>query len=93
MANLSKSGAAGFLLTGAAIGATVALLYAPKSGTQTRRDVRRITKKTADILDDFQEDFSERMTDWVERGKDALDDAMKCVEEGRCQIQKFIRMA
>ena len=36
---------AGLVMGGAAIGAALGLLYAPKSGVETRRDVRRYAKR------------------------------------------------
>jgi len=66
MARMSKTGAVGFFLTGAMVGAAVALLYAPKSGAQVRRDVRKFSKRTVERLDDLQEDIREQVTDWVD---------------------------
>jgi gas vesicle protein len=47
------------LVLGAAAGATVALLYAPKSGARLRRDigaqVDRAKRKAADLYDDARE--------------------------------------
>jgi len=45
---LSKTQMAGFLITGA----FVALLFAPKSGAQTRKDIRSFSKKPVSQLDD-----------------------------------------
>lgn len=47
------------LLVGATVGATVALLYAPKSGERLRRDIGgqidRAKRKAADLYDDAKE--------------------------------------
>ena len=66
-----------FLLTGAAAGAAVALLYAPKTGVQTRKEVRRFTKKTVDRLDDMQENLREQVGIWVEDVNDLLRDGVR----------------
>src|SRR5687767_12614589 len=46
--------ATGFLLVGAAVGAGVALLYAPQSGNETKKDIRRFARKTVNGLDELQ---------------------------------------
>jgi gas vesicle protein len=63
MRGFSKSEVAGFFLTGAAIGAAAALLFAPKTGSQMRKDIRRFSKKTIDQLDDLQTDIRDQIND------------------------------
>ena len=63
MARFSKTQVAGFLITGAAVGAAVALIWAPKSGEQMRKDIRRLTKKTVNQLDDLQSDIREQIAE------------------------------
>ena len=63
MRGFSKTEVAGFFLTGAAIGAAAALLLAPKTGAQMRKDIRRISKKTMDQLDDLQTDIRDQLND------------------------------
>jgi gas vesicle protein len=63
MARISKTQVAGLFITGAAIGAVAALLFAPKTGNQMRKDIRRFSKKTLDQLDDFQCDVREQIND------------------------------
>ena len=69
MQGFSKTQVAGLFITGAAIGAAAALLFAPKSGAQTRKDIRRFTKKTVDQLDDLQSDIREQITDGYQQVK------------------------
>jgi gas vesicle protein len=79
---------AGAFLLGGVIGAAVALLYAPKSGRETRKDIartaRRVRKETGhlvedavDSINDFATDVKEKVTDVIERGKDLSDGAKK----------------
>ena len=63
MARFSKTQIAGFVITGAAVGAALALMWAPKSGEQMRKDIRRLTKKTVDQLDDLQSDIREHIAE------------------------------
>jgi len=62
MRGLSKSTAAGLFFTGAAIGAATALLLAPKSGTQMRKEISRFSKRAMDQLDDLQDDIREQIS-------------------------------
>src|SRR4030065_820 len=75
-------------LVGGIIGAAVALLYAPKSGRETRKDIsktaRRIKKETVhlvedavDSINDFTGEVRDKVTDVIERGKDISEGAKK----------------
>ncbi len=61
-----------FLLMGLGAGALIALLYAPKSGKQLRRDLRR---KYDDAVDTFE--------DWKDEAKERAEDALEIAEELR----------
>ena len=63
MQGFSKTKVAGFFLAGAAVGAAAALLAAPKTGAQMRKDIRRLSRKTIDQLDDLQSGIREQITD------------------------------
>ena len=63
--NMSMKQAAGFLVAGAMAGAAVALLYAPKSGARTQKDIRKFARKTAERLDDLQGDIRDKVAEWV----------------------------
>ena len=93
MARVSKTQVAGFFLTGAAVGAAVALLWAPKSGVQTRRDIRRMSKKAFDQFDGLQCDIREQIADRYEQVCDALDNVKEYVEDGKTRLQKMIKTA
>ena len=61
----SKTQLAGFLIAGAALGAFVTLLLAPKSGAQTREDIRRLSKKTVDQLGELQKDVRNQFSNGI----------------------------
>ena len=86
MRGFSKTHIAGFFLIGAAVGAAVAIVFAPKSGAQTRKDIRRFSKKTMDQLDDFQCDVREQIVE-------VFDNVKEYVEDGKERIQKMIQSA
>jgi gas vesicle protein len=94
---------AGAFLVGSLIGAAVALLYAPQSGRETRKDIkktaRRIKKETVylvedtvDSINDFAGDVKDKVSDIIERGKDLSDGAKKEIirnlEHGQKVIEK-----
>jgi len=93
MGHFSKRQMAGFFVTGAAVGAAVALLYAPKSGAQTRRDIRKFSKKTVDQIDDLQNDLREQISDGYEQVMVMIDNVKEYVEDGKNRLQKLIRTA
>ena len=76
--NFGKGLLIGFL-TGGAVGAIIALLYAPKSGRELREDIRN---RTDDYLDDAERYMSEA------KGK-----AMDLINDGKKKSDKLIRDA
>lgn len=93
MRGFSKSQVFGFFLTGAAVGAVIALLYAPKSGVETRKQVRKFSKKTVHQLDDLQNDFREQISDGYQQVIEVFDNAKEYVQEGRDKVRKMLRTA
>ena len=91
------------LIAGGLLGAAAALLYAPQSGRQTRRDIarysRKVRRETEDIIDDFAgnvhgmvETIGERAEDILDRGKDLAHEAkvelIKIIDEGQAKLEK-----
>ena len=93
MGHFSKKRIAGFFLTGAAVGAAVALLFAPKSGAQTRKDIRKFSKKAVVQIDDMQTRLREQLSDGYEQMIVLIDNVKEYVEEGKNKLQKIIRTA
>ena len=93
MRGFSKTDAAGFFITGAALGAVVGLMLAPKSGAQTRKDIRRFSKKAATQFDDLQNDIREQITDRYEQVREVFDNVKEYVEDGKSKLQKIIKTA
>jgi gas vesicle protein len=91
----------GAILIGGLIGAAIALLYAPKSGRQTRKDIIRAARRgknstvdliedTIDDINDFVNDLRERAADVVDQGADLSDKAKKGIMATLDQGQKAI---
>lgn len=94
---------AGAFLIGGMIGAVVALLYAPQSGRETRKDIaktaRRVKKDALELVDEtietmneFAEDTKERVSELIEQGAElsakAKEEVVKTLEQGQKAIEK-----
>jgi gas vesicle protein len=79
----SEPGATGtaltFLLIGLGAGALAALLFAPKTGKQVRKMLRRKYEDAVDTINDRAEEWRERSNDLFERGSDLADAARERV--------------
>ena len=93
MRGFSKTQVIGFFLTGAAVGTAVALLYAPKSGVETRKQIKKFSKKAVHQLDDLQNDLREQISDGYQQVVEVFDNAKEYVHEGRNKLQKMLRTA
>ena len=93
MRGFSKTEVVGFFVTGAAVGAAAALLFAPKSGAQTRKDIRRFSKKAVNQLDDFQTDVREQITEGYDQVMEVYDNVKDYVEDGKTKLRKMIQTA
>lgn len=105
MADRNNSAMVGalMLVAGGIIGAGVAILYAPQTGKETRKDIRRFAKKTRRRAEGVVDDFSDAVSDMVDavgekaseildKGKDLAHDAklelIKAIEEGQEKLEK-----
>ncbi len=61
-----------YLILGAMIGATAALLLAPRSGGETRKLIASKAREGADIISHRTRDVAEKTSDYVDRGKEIL---------------------
>ena len=80
--NQSSSNIAWFL-TGALIGATAALLYAPKSGKETRQYIAEKTQQSRDAVESASEDIVEAGREMFDRGRKLVEDAADLFDRGR----------
>jgi gas vesicle protein len=72
-----------WFLTGAVIGATVAMLYTPKSGKDTRRYIADKTQQGRDAVADTASDIADASREMFERGRKLVEDAADLFERGR----------
>src|SRR3954471_15007869 len=85
-----ESGIGTFLL-GAAIGAGLALLFAPQSGADTRADIKRRARKARDTASRVAGDVSGRVTDTFQdarrRVEEQIDTAREAIQTKRDQVR------
>jgi gas vesicle protein len=72
-----------WFLTGAFIGAAVAILYAPKSGKETRQYLAEKVQESKDAVNDTSTSIVEAGKDMFDRGRQLVDDAADLFERGR----------
>jgi gas vesicle protein len=81
-------------VAGAAMGAGLALLYAPKSGRELRDDIADLTDDAVDRIKEYARDAQEKIKSAVEEGKDAFEDKKSvlssAIEAGRDAMKKVI---
>jgi len=96
--------AALLIFAGGVIGAGLALLFAPQSGSRTRKDILRYSKKVRNRADEVVDDLAsnvnnmvettgEKTDELVEKGRDvaggARKDLIRLIEEGASKLEKF----
>jgi gas vesicle protein len=83
MAQEENSGSLTWFLMGVAIGAACALLYAPKSGKETRDLLTQKAQDAGDAMTNTGRDLYERGKDAYDKGRQAVDDAAALFDRGR----------
>lgn len=96
--------AALLLVAGGIIGAGVALLFAPQSGSRTRKDLVRYAKKAkrradeavdevsatvSELVEQFEEKARDAVRDGVDTGGKAKKDLIQLIEEGASKLEKL----
>jgi gas vesicle protein len=73
-----------WFLTGAVIGVTVAVLYAPKKGRETRE---YLSEKGKETFGEGPQNLIESARDMFERGRQLVEDAADLFERGRRMVK------
>ena len=83
---MDKNGLSAFLL-GLGVGVGIGMLFAPKSGQETRDLLRAKAGEGTDYLRQRGNDVKQSASDWVDKGRDALnrqrDTISDAVQAGR----------
>jgi len=68
---MDKNGISAFLL-GLGVGVGIGMLFAPKSGEETREIIKNKAGEGTDYLKQRGTEFKQSAADWVDRGKETL---------------------
>lgn len=79
-----------WFLSGAAMGAVIALLFAPETGERTRRTLGRQARRGTQAIADSGREFYEKGRDLYEKGREIAEDAADMFERGRRLAEKSI---
>ncbi|MBA2688227.1 MAG: YtxH domain-containing protein [Gemmatimonadaceae bacterium] len=89
------SSGVGPLLLGIALGTGIALLFAPQSGADTRRLIRKKAREAKNTVADVVDEVASTVTDGLSRAKegveDRIDSARDAVELKKRQISRAVR--
>ncbi len=80
-----------FLLIGFGAGAAVALLFAPRSGKELRRDLRRKYEDAIDAVEDFTDEAKGRVDEVLERGAEIAEDIKKSARQTMGPLGRAMR--
>ena len=80
-----------FLMIGIGAGALVALLFAPKSGKQLRRDIRRRLDDARDTLQDWSEEAQDKVHDVVDRSAEWAEELREAAREKAAPIGRALK--
>lgn len=82
----------GWFLAGVGLGALVGVLYAPKSGSETREVLRARAGEGRDYVKTRAREAKDQATEWVDKGKDVVnqqkDQFRAAYEAGRQAYQE-----
>jgi gas vesicle protein len=91
---VDKNGLSAFLL-GLGVGVAVGMLFAPKSGQETRDLIKNKAGEGADFLKQRGSDVKQTAAEWVDTGQEALnkqkDNLADAVEAGRQAYRDALR--
>lgn len=90
---MDKNSFSSFLL-GLGVGVGIGMLFAPKSGSETREIIKNKANEGADYLKQRSGEFRQTAAEWVDKGKEALnrqrENLSDAMEAGRQAYQDTV---
>lgn len=83
MADDNSSSGLGWFIAGLGIGALAGVLYAPKSGQETRDDLAAQARDAKEKADQYVAQSKDQINDYVDKGRDYY-------EQGRTQWSQYV---
>ena len=80
-----------FLMIGVGAGALIALLFAPKSGKQLRKDIRRKLEDARDSIEDWSEEAQDRVQDVVDRSAEWAEELKEAAREKAAPLGRALK--
>ena len=80
-----------FLMIGVGAGALIALMLAPKTGKQMRKDLRKRYDDARDTLQDWSEEAIDRVNDIADKSSEWADELRDLAREKAAPIAKAIK--
>lgn len=94
MSNENNNASLGWFIAGLGIGALLGVLYAPKSGRETREDLLSTAREGSDFVRVRAREVVDQAGNVVERGKSQATEYVQkgrhVVEQGRAQWEDFV---
>jgi gas vesicle protein len=76
-----KPAGVGSFIIGLAIGAGLALLFAPRTGAETRRDLQRRAREVGDQAQDLVSELTESVGSTIKSAKDSVEDRIDATRD------------
>jgi gas vesicle protein len=94
MADENKANGLAWFIAGLGVGALVGILYAPKSGRETRESLASGARESAEFVRTRTRDAAQQVGNLVERGKEQateyIDRGREFADHGRAQWEEFV---
>jgi gas vesicle protein len=87
MAEDNKAIGLAWFLAGLGVGALVGILYAPKSGRETREDIAQTARESTEYLRTKSKQAAHQVGEYVDRSKAQVGEY---VDRGRAQWEEFV---